>query len=1136
MDSTHRFSLCSPLRWLVAAAGAIALLPVCRAGWSDTVRYVGSVVSNPYQHDGGLAPVVGTHCRQVVRADRGLRDARHCMGWTYLHQPMLARWQGRFWLHFLADPVSEHEPPSVTWVTSSADGTVWEEPRVLFPEYEIPDGFTKTGDTVAARSVQAVMHQRVGFYVSSEATGNRLLALGNYGVCLHPGDDPNDGNGIGRVVREIRADGSLGPIYFLYLNHDFSFTPRRDGKWPVLYPSYTEIRDKQLRAACQEVIDAPLYWMQWVEEADRHDPHLPLDAVYKAFCYYRLPDDTTLVGLWKHALTSVSVDEGRTWRSPAVRAPGFVNSNAKIWGQRLADGSYATVYNPAEFRWPLALSTSADGLTYTTLNVIHGEIPPMRYGGTYKSYGPQYPRGILPGNGTTRDLWVTYSVNKEDIWIARVPVPIRARATAHADDDFASATQLELWNLYMPAEAPVYVDSGRLVLRDADRFDYAKAERIIPPSRQLTVSFDVTVEQIGRDGGTLEVELLDDHGTPCTRLAWRGDSLVEIKVGARWNTLSQQVTTDRPMHVELAADLDHRTVTVAIDGKRKTKMLFSPLAAISRVCFRTGERRLSPTPETPADRRDDLPDADGTIAPAIWSIDNFRTAPATLAAEQTTKEIPAEAACAVLSADDMRRYVTKFNNMEDENIVQAIPNARAERWMEGNIPLFDCPDGRIEEIYYYRWWSLRKHIVETPTGHAMTEFLVPRSYADTFNLISCAVGHHLMETRWLRDASYYRQIATTWLRGHEGGPMRRLDWFSSWLPAAVVACAEVRDDWAWATDLLPDLADLVTRWDTTHRSPDGLYWQYDVRDGMEESISGARRARHRRPSINSYMYGNLRALAQLAARADSSTASADYAARADTLRTLVEERIWDAQLSFFCTRTEADTSAAVREAIGFLPWYFHLPSDDAKYHRAWQQAIDGQGFAAPFGLTTAERRHPAFRSHGTGRCEWDGAIWPFATAQTLTAWANYLNDYTVSDDSAMVAAYYHQFALYAAAQYRRGLPYIGEYLDETDGHWLMGDRERSRYYNHSTYADLLISGLVGLRPAATGDGVIVRPLLPQGQWDYFCLDGVSFRGHLITVLWDADGTRYRQGQGLRLFVDGHLVASRPDLGRLAFRD
>lgn len=89
--------------------------------------------------------------------------------------------------------------------------------------------------------------------------------------------------------------------------------------------------------------------------------------------------------------------------------------------------------------------------------------------------------------------------------------------------------------------------------------------------------------------------------------------------------------------------------------------------------------------------------------------------------------------------------------------------------------------------------------------------------------------------------------------------------------------------------------------------------------------------------------------------------------------------------------TESDTFANVREAIGFIPWYFNLP--DSGYEKAWLEITDENGFLAPFGLTTAERRHPLFRTHGCCKCEWDGAIWPFATSQTLTALINLLNNY-----------------------------------------------------------------------------------------------------------------------------------------------
>ena len=176
-------------------------------GAADRIRYTGTTLSNPNLHDGGLSPVVGVHNIQTMRANRKLPYATNGNGWTYNHQPMLAYWRGKFYMHYLCDPVDEHVPPSMTMLQTSADGYAWSAPEVLFPIYRIPEGFTKDGK-VFAKNLTAIMHQRVGFYVSK---AGRLLAIGNYGIALTPKDDPNDGNGIGRVVREIREDGSFGP-------------------------------------------------------------------------------------------------------------------------------------------------------------------------------------------------------------------------------------------------------------------------------------------------------------------------------------------------------------------------------------------------------------------------------------------------------------------------------------------------------------------------------------------------------------------------------------------------------------------------------------------------------------------------------------------------------------------------------------------------------------------------------------------------------------------------------------------------------------------------------------------------------------------------------------------------------------
>ena len=153
--------------------------------------------------------------------------------------------------------------------------------------------------------------------------------------------------------------------------------------------------------------------------------------------------------------------------------------------------------------------------------------------------------------------------------------------------------------------------------------------------------------------------------------------------------------------------------------------------------------------------------------------------------------------------------------------------------------------------------------------------------------------------------------------------------------------------------------------------------------------------------------------------------------------------------------------------------------------------------------------------------------------------ANFANDYTARPLPGVSAAgslsldslFYAEMEKYMQSQHMRGKPYIGEYLDETTGYWLKGDQERSRYYNHSTWNDLMITGLCGLRPRQDNT-LEINPLLPADKWAYFCLDNVLYHGHNITILWDKDGSRYHAGKGLRVYVDGKLRGQRENLGRL----
>jgi len=85
-----------------------------------------------------------------------------------------------------------------------------------------------------------------------------------------------------------------------------------------------------------------------------------------------------------------------------------------------------------------------------------------------------------------------------------------------------------------------------------------------------------------------------------------------------------------------------------------------------------------------------------------------------------------------------------------------------------------------------------------------------------------------------------------------------------------------------------------------------------------------------------------------------------------------------------------------------------------------EQLLDNQGFNAPYGPLTAERRHPQFRFPHPHDCQWNGPSWPFATTQTLVAMANLLNHYNQSFVDRQ--DYYDLLLKYATSQKKNLVP------------------------------------------------------------------------------------------------------------------
>lgn len=502
----------------------------------------------------------------------------------------------------------------------------------------------------------------------------------------------------------------------------------------------------------------------------------------------------------------------------------------------------------------------------------------------------------------------------------------------------------------------------------------------------------------------------------------------------------------------------------------------------------------------------------------------------------------------VLKPEEFHHYTLQF--VREEKEATGKDAADPWPWMMANVPWFESSDPSFQEIYYFRWYSFQKHIVATPRGDVISEFIPRMKWAGYGNTVGVAVPHQLREARWLRDSSLAESDARFWL---SPDATHNRD-YSLALADSIDAVTLATGNSKLSLDLLPAMVDNYHEWEKTHQDSNGLFWSIDTRDGMEVSISGD----GYRPTLNSYMYGDARAIERIAALAGQPTLSAEFARKATDQRERIEKLLWNPKDQFYEVVSPAADSGIrkqvkfkdpgttlkfsdVRELIGYVPWYFDIPSPD--HAIAWKQVNDPKGFAAKFGLTTAERRSPRFRYANDDQCQWNGPMWGFATTQTLVAMANLLENQTQNVVDG--ADYLRIFSQYVASHRLRlpdgeVIPWLDEAFDADTGEWitrqLLIERKsplvgRGAYYDHSGFADPLLTGLIGLRPRSDNT-VVIHPLLPKGAWSYFAVDGLPYHGHLLTILYDRTGQRYGRGEGLVLLIDGKRAASRKDLGEI----
>ncbi len=610
-------------------------------------EYIGKIHPNCDYFHGQIPCALGVHLYQVSRANREEPELDDGTGHTYKHAPDLCWYGGRYYIQYLTNPKDEHGGAGMSVLTSSADGRKWGDYQISFPEYRIPA--CEVTDYKGLHHVfdgtrPAFMHQRMAFY---QAKNGVMLVLGFYGWSPELWMTNWDNYGIGRVVRRLYPDGRLGKICFIRVNWQAGWKREQ-----LLYPLYEESGDEQFKAACRELLHDPLAVQQWAEENGDKDPMIrikhPDEGTYQAFCWYHRTEKD-VVGLWKHSFVSESHDGGESWETP-VKSPSIVMSGQKIWGEKTPDGRYALVYDPTletQHRFPMCIVTSDDGLHFDNMLLVHGEVPPIRYEGFCKDLGPQYMRGISEGNPKPGgELCVTYSVNKEDIWFAKIPVPVEGTAQAAAvkkmQSDCAAIQSpvsineingsgadicenaldkaelsagreiregsfndiiLARWNLYQPSWCRIDCQpSGRLLVEDREPYDYARLVRVFEPAKRIRIALRLRILSLA-GGKSLQIELCNAKHQTAVRILLRGGGRIRHRTVCELDLGAERWHEGEEIEIRIEADCSRFSYTAAVrrpEGNNGTALNGQPgirfpfMAAVNEIAelsLRTGEPR-----------------------------------------------------------------------------------------------------------------------------------------------------------------------------------------------------------------------------------------------------------------------------------------------------------------------------------------------------------------------------------------------------------------------------------------------------------------------------------------------------------------------------------------------------------------
>lgn len=359
-----------------------------------------------WQVTGQYPTVPGTEHAVIFRGDS--------VKGSYNHHAQICHFGGRFHAVWSNQRYDEDGPGQRVLYATSPDGLRWDDPREIVPSVS-PEAPWERGGAYCAAGAFVVFENRL-FASAGMAMISKWQDIErkkSSPVCTRECGFPVY-RGLGRLYREIKGDGSYGPLFC---------------EDPDSLPSNLLVKiEKRMKVEPRFSLPRPEWGMGDVlkQKGDRRFCEPTAWKAKDGRFTMLLRDDSNSYRKW-----IAFSDDGWHWTKPRLTDIGDARTMA--CNLTLDDGTVLLICNPRgrgfndpKLGWrdrdPMTISVSTDGLhfsgTHTVKEGYHRFTVPLKGGPRCRGGSAAYPCAIRVGDY----CHVIYSNGKEDIGTTRIPL------------------------------------------------------------------------------------------------------------------------------------------------------------------------------------------------------------------------------------------------------------------------------------------------------------------------------------------------------------------------------------------------------------------------------------------------------------------------------------------------------------------------------------------------------------------------------------------------------------------------------------------------------------------------------------------------------------------------------------------